>query len=81
MPKAKLKMKVNYKLSADGAGLLFYYNDTDFYHVHSGEMSEKEMEIWRSLTAKSNGNMVKVVQGGVRLIKRKGKRCLIKREL
>lgn len=42
---------VRYELSADGAGLLRYISQSDFYHIHSNEMTHLECFKHRSLTA------------------------------
>ena len=39
-----------YELSADGKGLLKYFKQNSFYHVHSDEMTSMEGWKYRSLT-------------------------------
>ncbi len=39
-----------YELSGDGVGLLRYYKQNRFYHVHSSEMTRVEKRTHRILT-------------------------------
>ena len=37
-----MKEIVRYEISMDGVGLLAYFEDGGFYHIHSDEMSKLE---------------------------------------
>ena len=41
-----MKEIVRYEISMDGVGLLGYFEDGNFYHIHSDEMSKLEIWIW-----------------------------------
>lgn len=42
---------VKYQLSDDKVGLLGYFTETDYYHIHSDEMTSKEQKIHKTLLA------------------------------
>lgn len=45
MDKLRWLFGMRYELSGDGKGLLKYFSQTDFYHIHSGEMTS--IERWK----------------------------------
>ena len=45
-----MKEIVKYALSGDGVGLLAYWEDGSFYHMHSDELTKLEKWIWGMLT-------------------------------
>jgi hypothetical protein len=51
MDKLRWSFGMRYELSADGKGLLKYFSQTDFYHIHSDEMTSLERWKHRALTA------------------------------
>ncbi len=40
---------LKYELSGDRIGLLAYYTRTDYYHIHSSEMTARECKIHKTL--------------------------------
>jgi len=50
MKKIKWLFGMRYELSADGIGLLRYFSPTQFYHIHSNEMTSLERWKHRALT-------------------------------
>ena len=40
---------VNYRISEDGVGLLGYFEDGTFYHIHSDEMTSDQKIIYTLL--------------------------------
>lgn len=42
---------MRYELSGDGIGLLKYFTRTNFYHIHSGEMTSLERRKHRALVS------------------------------
>lgn len=46
-----MKEIVEYEISGDGVGLLAYFEDGSFYHIHSDELSKLEEWILKLLLA------------------------------
>ena len=42
-------MTKDYKLSADGKGLLRFFKDGSFYHIHSDELTANETKVRNGL--------------------------------
>ena len=51
MDKFRWDFGIRYELSGDGAGLLRYISQSDYFHIHSNEMTHLEYIKHRSLTA------------------------------
>lgn len=49
MDKSTFLFGMRYELSGDGKGLLRYLSPTDFYHIHSNEMTSLERRRHRAL--------------------------------
>ncbi len=49
MDKSRWLFGMRYELSGDGKGLLRYFSQSDFYHIHSNEMTHLEGFKYRSL--------------------------------
>lgn len=49
MDRLRWKFGMRYELSGDGCGLLRYISPTEYYHVHSDEMSSLECRKYRVL--------------------------------
>lgn len=49
-----MKEVVKYSLSGDGVGLLAYWEDGGFYHIHSNELTKLETWVWKTLVAKAD---------------------------
>ena len=47
----KMKEIVRYEISMDGVGLLAYWEDGNYYHIHSDELSKLERWILELLKA------------------------------
>ena len=50
MDKLKWLFGMRYELSGDSKGLLRYFLQNDFYHIHSNEMTRIEQRKHRALT-------------------------------
>lgn len=49
MDELKWLFGMRYELSGDGVGLLKYFSPTNFYHIHSDEMTSIERRKHRAL--------------------------------
>ena len=49
MDKLRRIFGMRYELSGDGIGLLKYFSPTNFYHIHSNEMTSLERRKHRAL--------------------------------
>jgi len=50
---------IKYKISCDGKGLLAYWNNKNFYHIHSDELTKLEkwiLKILKKLEIKETKN-------------------------
>ena len=52
-----MKEIVKYKLSGDKVGLLAYFEDGSFYHIHSNELTKLEGWVWGLLLKMERGRL------------------------
>ena len=55
MDRLRWNFGMRYELSGDGVGLLKYFSPTNFYHIHSDEMTSLERWKHRALVLSKGG--------------------------
>ena len=55
MDRLRWNFGMRYELSGDGVGLLKYFSLTNFYHIHSDEMTSLERRKHRALVLSKGG--------------------------